>query len=53
MNDLERLGFKFCGFWDRCFFTAPSKESGIIVEDKDGNKRCLSWFEIKKIIGND
>lgn len=50
MNDLEKLGLEFCGFWDRCFFTLSTQESGLIVKDKFGNQKYLSWFDIKKMI---
>lgn len=50
MNDIEKLGFEICGFWDRCFFNLSTKESGLIVKNKEGNIKNLSWFEIKKMI---
>lgn len=52
MNFLEALGLKFCGYWDRCFFVNNTKESGLIVEDKDGNRKYLSYFELNRLREN-
>lgn len=50
MNFLEALGLKFCGYWDRCFFVNNTKESGLIVEDKDGKPLYLK--DLKPDDGN-
>lgn len=49
MIDLEKLGLKVVGFWDSCFFCQDSKYSGVIVEDKNGERKTLSYFELNKI----
>lgn len=50
MINLAELNLKFVGYWDRCFFANNSKDSGLIVEDQDGNVKYLSWFELKKVM---
>lgn len=46
MIDLAALELSFVGFWDCCFFSNSNKYSGIIVEDKEGNIKNLSYFEL-------
>ena len=50
MINLALLNLKFLGYWDKCFFTDNTKDSGLIVEDKEGNIKNLSWFELKKMM---
>ena len=50
MINLEELNLKFLGYWDRCFFTDNTKDRGLIVKDKAGNIKYLSWFELKKMM---
>lgn len=48
--NLSDLGLKFVGFWDSCFFVKNSKYHGLIVEDKDGNIKNLSYFELSEMM---
>lgn len=50
MINLAELNLKFIGYWDRCFFTDNNNNSGLIVEDKDGVVKNLSWLELKKMM---
>ena len=44
------MKLKVIGFWEKCFFTQNSKDSGVIVEDEKGNRKAISYFELKRII---
>lgn len=50
MIDLKKLNLKFIGYWDRCFFTNNTKDSGLIVEDKEGRQQALSWYQLNKLM---
>lgn len=50
MINLEELNLTFLGYWDRCFLTNNTKDSGLIVKDKLGNIKHLSWFELNKMM---
>lgn len=48
INNLEIVGF-----WDSVFYSDRKDSSGVIVQDKAGNKKCLSWADLKKMAPND
>lgn len=50
MIDLKKLNLKFIGYWDCCFFTNNTKDSGLIVEDKEGRQQALSWYQLNKLM---
>ena len=50
MIDLKKLNLKFIGYWDSCFFTNNTKDSGLIVEDKEGSQQALSWYQLNKLM---
>lgn len=52
-NVFEKRNLKIIGFWEGYLSPFCASKGGIVVQDKDGNKKCLSWAEIKKMSDND
>ena len=50
MFTIKSLKLKVIGFWDRCFFTQNSKDSGVICQDEDGNEHLYTYFELKQMM---
>lgn len=52
-NVLKENNLEIVGFWDSVFHSDRKDSSGVIVQDKAGNKKCLSWADLKKMAPND
>lgn len=50
---LKENNLEIVGFWDSVFYSNRKNNSGIVVQDKDGNKKCLSWEDLKKMENNE